>query len=41
MPLPFLSRSCYTSIEGLGNPRHLCPNRHNKRYSGIQVDAHR
>ena len=30
--LPFLSRSCYTSIERLGNPRHLCQNRHNKRY---------
>ena len=28
MPLSYLSRSCYTSIEGLGNPQHLRQNRH-------------
>nr|DAX70866.1 MAG TPA: hypothetical protein [Caudoviricetes sp.] len=30
MPLPFLSKSCYTSIEGLGNPWHLRQNGHKK-----------
>lgn len=30
MYLPSLIISCYTSIEGLGNPWHLCQNRHKK-----------